>query len=64
MKPWIKKSLNSLWVFGTAGLVAFFTLVVFIDYMEMGGHWLKTIPMLVASSYGIYSFIKKFKTTD
>lgn len=61
MKPWNKDSVNALWVFGTASLVAFFILAALGDYLSKGGPWCATLPILVASGYGIYNFVKTFR---
>lgn len=63
MKPWNKDSVNVLWVFGTAGLVAFLILAALGDYLSKGGPWYATLPILVASGYGIYTFVKTFRKT-
>lgn len=61
MKTWNKDSVNALLVFGTAGLFAFFILAALCDYLSKGGHWYATLPILVASGYGIFTFVKTFR---
>lgn len=61
MKPWNKYNLIWLAVIGTAAICAFFTLVLIVNYFELGGkYWFAVLIALVPSVYGFYSFIKKY----
>ena len=61
MKPWNKYNLIWLAVIGSAAICAFFTLVLIINYFELGGkYWFALLLALVPYVYGCVVFIKKY----
>lgn len=60
MQPWNKINLKGFAVILTAAVFAFITIMA-LSWFLAAGKALWTIPFpLIASGYGIYSFVKKY----